>query len=278
MANDDYARIERAIRFLDTHAHEQPGLDAVAQAVGLSAFHFQRLFRRWAGISPKRFVQFLTADRARRELSRGALDAALASGLSGHGRLHDLMVNVYAATPGELRRGGAGLAIRHGFAPTPFGECLVGLTARGLCHLAFTSPGGRNAALDELAARWPRARLVPARKDAEAVAQRLFTATKRSPFALTLHLHGTNFQIRVWEALLRIPPGGVTSYESLARGIGSPRAARAVASAVAANPIAVLIPCHRVIRKTGAFGDYHWGQTRKQALLAWEAARAGDAP
>jgi AraC family transcriptional regulator of adaptative response/methylated-DNA-[protein]-cysteine methyltransferase len=277
MANNDYARIERAIRFLDTHAHAQPDLGTVAQAVGLSAFHFQRLFRRWAGISPKRFVQFLTADRARRLLaqSRDALDAALASGLSGPGRLHDLLVNVYAATPGELRRGGGDLVIRHGFAPTPFGECLVGLTARGLCHLAFVAPGGRSAALEELAGRWPRARLVPARKDAEAVARRLFAAAGRAPSPLTLHLHGTNFQIRVWEALLRIPPGAVTSYESLAHSLAAPRATRAVARAVAANPIAVLIPCHRVIRKTGAFGDYHWGATRKQALLAWEAARVG---
>jgi AraC family transcriptional regulator of adaptative response/methylated-DNA-[protein]-cysteine methyltransferase len=278
MANKDYTRIERAIRFLDAHTHEQPDLGTVAQAAGLSVFHFQRLFRRWTGISPKRFVQFLTADRARRLLaqSRGTLDAALASGLSGPGRLHDLLVNVYAATPGELRRGGADLVIRHGFAPTSFGECLVGLTARGLCHLAFVAPGGRSAALEEMAGRWPRARLAPARKDAEAVARRLFTAAGRAPSPLTLHLHGTNFQIRVWEALLRIPPGAVTSYESLARHLGTPRATRAVASAVAANPIGVLIPCHRVIRKTGAFGEYHWGKTRKQALLAWEAAHTGD--
>jgi AraC family transcriptional regulator of adaptative response/methylated-DNA-[protein]-cysteine methyltransferase len=275
MPDHDYARVERAIEYLDAHAREQPDLDRVAAAVDLSPFHFQRLFRRWAGISPKRFLQFLTATHARRLLanSRDTLDAALASGLSGPGRLHDLMVSVYAATPGELRRGGAALAIRHGFAPTAFGECLVGLTARGLCHLAFVGPVGRAAALAELAAHWPQARLEPAGDAAQAVARRLFTPAGRAPAALALYLHGTNFQIRVWEALLRIPPGGVTTYAGLAQALGKPRAARAVASAVAANPIAVLIPCHRVIRKTGALGEYHWGATRKRALLAWETAR-----
>lgn len=276
MATDDYTRIERAIRFLEAHAREQPDLDTVAAAAGLSPHHFQRLFRRWAGISPKRFVQFLTAGHARELLAhrRSALDAALATGLSGGGRLHDLMVNVYAATPGELRERGAGLAIRYGFAPTPFGECLIARTERGICHLAFVAEG-RRAAQDELTARWPQARFARA-ADTAALARRLFAPNGRAGRPLALHLHGTNFQIRVWEALVRIPAGAAVCYEDLAAAIGAPAATRAVASAVAANPVAVLIPCHRVIRKTGAFGDYHWGGTRKRALLAWEAAHTAD--
>jgi AraC family transcriptional regulator of adaptative response/methylated-DNA-[protein]-cysteine methyltransferase len=276
MATDDYTRIERAIRFLEAHAREQPDLDTVAAAAGLSPHHFQRLFRRWAGISPKRFVQFLTAGHARELLAarHNALDTALASGLSGSGRLHDLMVNVYAATPGELRGGGAGLAIRYGFASTPFGECLIARTARGICHLAFVDEGRRDAQA-ELMARWPEARFTRA-TDTAALARRLFAPNGHAGGPLALHLHGTNFQIRVWEALVRIPAGAAVCYEDLAAAVGVPSATRAVASAVAANPVAVLIPCHRVIRKTGAFGEYHWGTTRKQALLAWEAVRAAD--
>jgi len=278
MPPDDYSRIERAISFLDAHAREQPDLDAVAAATGLSPHHFQRLFRRWAGISPKRFLQFLTAGHARELLARahGTLDAALASGLSGGGRLHDLMVNVYAATPGELRNGGAGLVIRHGFAPTPFGECLAARTARGVCHLAFAD-AGRRAAMDALVARWPRARFERDDAGTDKLVRRLFApAAPRNHKPLALHLHGTNFQIRVWEALIRIPAGAVLSYEGLARALDAPAASRAVASAVAANSVAVLIPCHRVIRKSGAFGEYRWGPTRKQALLAWEAAQTNE--
>lgn len=278
MPTTDYARVERAIRFLDEHAREQPGLDTVAAAAGLSPYHFQRLFRRWAGISPKRFLQFLTADHARELLARahGTLDTALASGLSGGGRLHDLMVNVYAATPGELRNGGAGLTIRYGFAPTPFGDCLAARTARGICHLAFADEG-RRAALDTLRARWPHARFERDGAGIEKLVRQLFApAAARGHKPLTLHLHGTNFQIRVWEALVRIPAGAALSYEGLARALDAPAAGRAVASAVAANSVAVLIPCHRVIRKSGAFGEYRWGATRKQALLAWEAARTNE--
>jgi len=277
MPTTDYTRVERAIRFLDDHAREQPDLGTVAAAAGLSPHHFQRLFRRWAGISPKRFVQFLTAGHARALLARahGTLDAALASGLSGPGRLHDLMVNVYAATPGELRAGGAGLVIRCGFAPTPFGECLLARTPRGICHLAFADDG-RRAALQTLAARWPQARLVRDDAGSTTLARRLFApAAPRNAQPLALHLHGTNFQIRVWEALIRIPAGAALSYQDLARSLGAPRATRAVASAVAANSVALLIPCHRVLRKSGAFGDYRWGATRKQALLGWEAAQSG---
>lgn len=269
----DYARIEQAIRFLDAHFQDQPELIEVARAVGLSEYHFQRLFRRWAGVSPKRFLQYLTAAYAREQLRRqGVLEAAHASGLSGPGRLHDLTLQIYAATPGELRRGGAGLEIRYGFHATPFGDCLLALTARGVCALRFVD-GGQAGALRELRAEWPQARLRAAATDTACVVERLFArAGRRAPLAL--HLAGTNFQVRVWEALLRIPPGAVTSYEHLATLAGQPNAARAVGSAVAHNPVALLIPCHRVIRKTGAFGEYRWGETRKRAVLGWEAAHA----
>jgi AraC family transcriptional regulator of adaptative response/methylated-DNA-[protein]-cysteine methyltransferase len=279
MPASDYARIERAIGYLETHAREQPELRAIARHVGLSEFHFQRLFRRWAGVSPKRFLQFLTADYARRLLERShtVLDAAHDAGLSGGGRLHDLMISIHAATPGELRQRGAGLVLRYGFHPTPFGECLVALTGRGIAALAFVT-ATREQALAELQARWPHATLRRALADTRAIAEHAFAPARRGQ-PLTLHLPGSNFQIKVWEALLRVPPGAALSYETLAESIGAPRATRAVASAVARNPVAVLIPCHRVIRKTGAFGEYHWGPARKQALLAWEAAQVeGAAP
>jgi len=270
----DYLRIEKAICFLDAHFRDQPELAAVARAVGLSEYHFQRLFRRWAGVSPKRFLQYLTAAYARAQLRRqNVLEAAHASGLSGPGRLHDLTLQIYAATPGELRNGGADVEIRYGFHATPFGDCLLALTAKGVCALRFIDGSGRADALRELQAEWPQARLRSSLSATARVVQHLFTRTGRGT-PLTLHVAGTNFQVRVWEALLRIPPGAVTSYAQLAALAGRPHAARAVGSAVAHNPVALLIPCHRVIRKTGAFGEYRWGEARKQALLGWEAARA----
>jgi AraC family transcriptional regulator of adaptative response/methylated-DNA-[protein]-cysteine methyltransferase len=271
----DYARIERAIRYLEENYRRQPDLKELARGAGLSEFHFQRLFRRWAGISPKRFVQYLTAGHAVRLLreSRSNLDTAHEAGLSGGGRLHDLLVNFHAVTPGELKRDGAGLTLQYGFHPSPFGECLIALTARGICHLGFVPPEGKLAALAELAAEWPRARLEEAPRATAPIARRLFArGNGRSP-EIGLHVPGTNFQIKVWEALLRIPPGRVVSYEDLPRHIPAPRAVRAVANAVAHNPVAWLIPCHRVIRKSGALGGYRWGETRKKALLAWETAR-----
>jgi AraC family transcriptional regulator of adaptative response/methylated-DNA-[protein]-cysteine methyltransferase len=274
----DYERIERAIRYLEENYRQQPDLKELARGAGLSEFHFQRLFRRWAGISPKRFVQYLTAGHAVRLLrdSRSNLDAAYDAGLSGGGRLHDLLVNFHAVTPGELKRDGAGLTIQYGFHPSPFGECLIGVTARGVCHLGFESPEGRQAALAELTAEWPRAYLEEAPRTTSPIAHRLFARGNGHSPEIDLHVPGTNFQIKVWEALLRIPPGSVVSYEDIAQRIRAPRAVRAVANAVAHNPVAWLIPCHRVIRKSGALGGYRWGETRKKALLAWEAARTGD--
>lgn len=274
----DYARIERAIRYLEENYRQQPSLKEMARGAGLSEFHFQRLFRRWAGISPKRFVQYLTAGHAVKMLrkSHTNLEAAYDSGLSSSGRLHDLLVNIHAVTPGELKRDGEGLLIQYGYHPSPFGEYLIGVTARGVCHLGFLLPADRRAALTELAAEWPRARLVEAPRVTAPLARRLFTRVNGHAPGIDLHVRGTNFQIKVWEALLRIPTGITVSYEDLARHIQAPRAVRAVASAVAHNPVAWLIPCHRVIRKSGALGGYRWGETRKKVLLAWEAAKAGD--
>jgi AraC family transcriptional regulator of adaptative response/methylated-DNA-[protein]-cysteine methyltransferase len=271
----DYERIERAIRYLEENYQDQPNLKALACGAGLSEFHFQRLFRRWAGISPKRFVQYLTAGHAVRMLreSHTNLDAACDAGLSGGGRLHDLLVNIHAVTPGELKRAGAGLSIQYGFHPSSFGECLIGATSRGVCHLSFLSKEDHRAALAELAAEWPQAHIEEAPRVTAPLARRLFTRVNGDAPGIDLHVRGTNFQIKVWEALLRIPSGGVVSYEDLARHIHAPRAVRAVANAVAHNPVAWLIPCHRVIRKSGVLGGYRWGETRKKALLAWEAAQ-----
>ena len=279
MRTSDYQRIEQAIHFLEENFRAQPRLADIARHVGLSEFHFQRLFRRWAGISPKRFLQFLTADYARALLQRShnVLDASDQAGLSGGGRLHDLMVHLHAVTPGELGRGGTGLVIRYGFCATPFGECLLALTDRGVCHLSFLDPANRKQTLAELERQWPHATLRPTTREIQALAQRLF-APVHSGAPLPLLVRGTNLQVKVWEALIRLPPGAVLSYEALAAGVGAPRAVRAVASAVARNPIAWLIPCHRVIRKTGAFGDYRWGEARKKAMFAWEAAHAPQTP
>lgn len=275
MADRDYARIEQAIRYLAQHAHDQPRLEQVAARVGLSAYHFQRLFRRWAGVSPKRFLQYLTAERARVLLqsSRSVLDAAFDTGLSSSGRLHDLMIAIHAATPGEVKSQGDGLRIDYGIHASPFGECLIALTERGICALEFLSPLGRTRALARLKASWSAASFREQPSATQPIVQRLFARRSNARTPLHLLVRGTNFQVKVWDALLRIPPGRVASYEDVARLLGAPRATRAVASAVARNPIGFLIPCHRVIRKTGAFGEYRWGATRKQALLAWEAAR-----
>ena len=268
----DYARIEKAIHFLDENFRRQPELTEVAAAVGLSDYHFQRLFRRWAGVTPKRFLQFLTAEYARGLLEESwtVLDAAYEAGLSGPGRLHDLMVSVDGVTPGEARRGGAGVDIRYGVHPSPFGDFLLASTHRGVCALTFLDEPGVAAALAGVSARWPNAVLREEPAATAPLAARIFAGGETVP----LHVEGTNFQIRVWEALLRVPGGSVVTYEQLASSLGSPGAVRAVGTAVGRNPIAYAIPCHRVIRKTGAFGQYRWGSARKRAMLGWEAARS----
>ncbi|HVE79612.1 MAG TPA: methylated-DNA--[protein]-cysteine S-methyltransferase [Gemmatimonadaceae bacterium] len=278
----DYARIERAIRYLEEHRRANPSLAEVAHAVGLSEHHFQRLFTRWAGISPKRFLQFQSAAHARRLLrdSRSVLDATYEAGLSGPGRLHDLVVHVEAATPGEWRSGGDGVRIAWGVHPSPFGDVLIAATPRGVCRMAFLAAGGADAVLAELADEWPRAALAPDEGTTAPFAARVFGGWRHGvaaqPEPLSVVVKGTNLQLKVWEALLRVPPGAVTTYEALAAGAGAPSAVRAVASAVARNPVAYLIPCHRVIRKTGAFGEYRWGAARKRAMLLWESCRADE--
>lgn len=269
----DYELVAAAIGYLEQNFRNQPELGDVARYVGLSEAHFQRLFRRWAGISPKRFVQYLTAEHARRLLddSRSVLDVSYAVGLSGGSRLYDLMLNVVAATPGEVKSGGLGLTIQYGFHDSPFGESLIAVTDRGLCGLAFVQNENRAHLLRELQARWPNAELVEAPARTRGYARQIFGD---SAGAVTLFLKGTNFQIRVWEALLRVPPGHAVTYEDVAHSIGRPTAMRAVGAAIGQNPIAYLIPCHRVLRKSGVFGEYHWGGARKKALLAWESARA----
>lgn len=274
-ANLDYERIEKAIRFLQAHFREQPELATVARAVHVSEYHFQRLFTRWAGVSPKRFAQYLTVDYAKRQLedSKAVLAAALESGLSGPGRLHDLFVSVEAVTPGEFKSRGAGLRIQYGFHATPFGVCLLGLTGRGVCWLSFLGAAERQAALAELRARWRGAVLEEALKATQEVVAQIFPALGGQPRGpLSVLLMGTNFQLKVWEALLRIPPGAVVSYGTLGGLVGAPQAARAIGTAVGQNAVAYLIPCHRVIRETGVLGGYRWGHERKRALLAWEAA------
>lgn len=287
----DYQRVARAIRFIDENALDQPTLGQVADHLGLSESHAQRLFTRWAGVSPKRLLQFLTLERAKELLDRSetVLTASWAAGLSGPGRLHDLFVTLEGLTPGEHREGGRGVRIRWGVHPTPFGDALLAATERGLSSLSFLDEGP-DPALEELASRWPRATLVEERDALGALAARLFDGSGAEEGGgsdglvledeaggrsrLRLHLSGTNFQIRVWEALLRIPPGHAATYGDVARALGNPGAARAVGSAVGANPVAFVIPCHRVLRSTGHFGDYRWGAARKRAILAWEGARS----
>ena len=273
----DYARIEKAILFIESHYRSQPSLDAIAENVGLSKFHFHRLFLRWAGISPKRFIQYLTAGLAERLLreSRNLIDATFEAGLSSPGRLHDLMVAVHGVTPGELKAEGAGLTIRFGVHPSPFGECFLAATEKGICALSFIDPSEFEKAVDDLKHRWRHARIQQKPDSTRPIAERIFNLTSHGmPGPLNLFVRGTNFQIKVWEALLRIPPGTVASYEEIAVTIGVPKAARAVGTAVSQNPVSYLIPCHRVIRKSGAFGEYRWGAARKKAILAWEAARS----
>jgi AraC family transcriptional regulator of adaptative response/methylated-DNA-[protein]-cysteine methyltransferase len=271
----DSERIAQAIQYLDRHYRSQPELNEVAAAVQLSPYHFQRLFKRWAGVSPKRFLQYLTIGHAKAALVEGhsVLAASYDAGLSGPGRLHDLFVAVEAVTPGEFKERGEGLVIRYGFHPTPFGECMLAATERGVCRLAFATRAERAEVLSELRRRWRGAKLQHDQGTTASLAARIFEREGAAGKPLTLSLQGTNFQLKVWEALLRVPAGVLVSYGDIAESIGHPDAHRAVGTAVGQNPIAYLIPCHRVIRSSGAFGEYRWGSARKKAMVAWEAAR-----
>jgi AraC family transcriptional regulator of adaptative response/methylated-DNA-[protein]-cysteine methyltransferase len=275
-ADTDYGRIEQAIHYLEQNFREQPDLAAVADYVGLSEYHFQRLFTRWAGISPKRFLQFLTMNYAKQLLaeSRSLLDTTYEAGLSSPGRLHDLFITLEAVTPGEYKQKGAGLTIPYGFHQTPFGECLLGMTERGICSLMFVEDGSRASVLNEFSADWPEAELVENEEATRPLIEQIFSSPAKPKERPSLHLFlkGTNFQVQVWRALLQVKPGTAVTYGTLARLAGKPKAVRAVGTAVGHNPIAYLIPCHRVIRQAGGFGDYRWGAARKKAILGWEAA------
>jgi AraC family transcriptional regulator, regulatory protein of adaptative response / methylated-DNA-[protein]-cysteine methyltransferase len=272
---DHYDRIARVIRYLDECHADQPDLSALARVAGLSPSHFHRLFSAWAGVSPKDFLQALTLNHARALLRGGqsVMDAALDTGLSGPGRLHDLCVGLEAASPGELKSGGEGWIIRAGTAPTPFGPCMIAESPRGICHLAFVEPGDGEGGWAALRAAWPGARLIRDRAHAGRLAAAVFAPPGEgaAPVRLRACVRGTAYQVRVWRALLAIPPGTLVSYGGLARALGRPGSARAVGGALARNPVAYLIPCHRVIRETGVVGEYRWGRVRKQAMLAWES-------
>ncbi|HSB01892.1 MAG TPA: methylated-DNA--[protein]-cysteine S-methyltransferase [Anaerolineales bacterium] len=272
--SEDYLRIEQAILYLENHYKEQPGLEEVAANIGLSEYHFQRLFTRWAGVSPKRFLQFLTKEGAKELLDRSEnlLDTTHQVGLSSLGRLHDLFVTTEAVTPGEYKSRGAGVTIRYGIHPTPFGKCVIATTERGICHVSFVQTR-EGEAIDQLVAEWQQARMIEDYKATAPLIEPIFDLRYNHPGKpLNVHLRGTNFQLKVWEALLQVPSGAVTTYEGIAARIGKPSASRAVGTAVGHNPIAVLIPCHRVIRKVGEFGNYRYGALRKKALLAREFA------
>jgi AraC family transcriptional regulator of adaptative response/methylated-DNA-[protein]-cysteine methyltransferase len=269
----NYRRIARAIRFLAENYLDQPALEDAAAVAGLSPFHFQRLFSRHVGVSPKAFVANLTLGHAKARLSSGAsvLDAALDSGLSGPSRLHDLCLKIEAMTPGEYARGGWGLRIAYGFCDSAFGPALLMSTEQGICGLAFADEGNAPAALTEMKSRWPRAEYFEDAPRIEALGEKIFAAQRSGE--LSLHLIGTRWQIKVWQALLLIPSGAVVSYCTIAECVRNAKDARAVGAAVGSNPIAWLIPCHRVLAGDGTLHGYHWGLARKRSMLAVEAAR-----
>jgi AraC family transcriptional regulator of adaptative response/methylated-DNA-[protein]-cysteine methyltransferase len=270
----NYQRIEEAINYIRLNFKEQPNLDDVAEKINLSPFHFQRLFTDWAGISPKKFLQYLSIDYAKsilKEKQATLFDAAFETGLSGTGRLHDLFINIEGMTPAEFKNGGRALAINYSFAESPFGNIIVASTTKGICYMAFADD--REEAFGELVAQFPNAVYT---QMVDAVQQEALFIFKKDWSQLShikLHLKGTNFQLKVWQALLNIPIGGLSTYASVAAAIVQPTASRAVGSAVGDNPVAFLIPCHRVIKSTGEFGQYHWGATRKSVMIGWEAAK-----
>jgi AraC family transcriptional regulator of adaptative response/methylated-DNA-[protein]-cysteine methyltransferase len=273
---NDYERIAEAISYLEKHQIAQPALEELADHLHLSPFHTQRLFQRWAGISPKRFLQFLTVEHAKKLLqeSHSLLDTAYETGLSSPSRLHDLFIAAEAVTPGQYKSRGQEVRIAYAFQSSPFGPCLLAATDKGLCHLSFTQESEQEAALLELRHTWPGAEIHRDANLMKTYHSAIFPTKKsENPQPLYLHVKGTNFQLKVWQALLRIPEGYVASYEDIAARVCTTRASRAVGAAVAVNPIAYVIPCHRVIRKLGVFGQYRYGSDRKKAMLGWEAAR-----
>jgi AraC family transcriptional regulator of adaptative response/methylated-DNA-[protein]-cysteine methyltransferase len=276
----DYDVVRRAIGHIRGHWREQPEIEAIAEAAGVTPTELHHLFRRWAGLTPKAFLQALTLDGARQLLRNSAsvLDATYEVGLSGPGRLHDLFVTHEAMSPGEWKTGGEGLTIRFGFHPSPFGSALVMATERGLAGLAFADPGEERAALADMKARWPRAAYVEDSARTAAVAKRIFDQSQwQESQPLRVVLIGTDWEVRVWEALMQIPMGRLVTYSDIAGKVRSPAAARAVGAAVGKNPVSFVVPCHRVVGKSGELTGYHWGITRKRAMLGWEAGQVGAA-
>ncbi len=270
----NYSRIAEAIEFIHANYKDQPNLEEVAEKVAMSPFHFQRLFTDWAGVSPKKFLQYITAANAKKMLKEeGAtlFDTAIETGLSGTGRLHDLFINIEGMTPGEYKNGGEQLSINYSFAESPFGNILVASTPKGICHIAFAD--NEEAALKELTAKFPNARYRQVVDLLQQNAMFIFTHDWSKLHQIKLHLKGSPFQLKVWETLLKIPMGKLTTYGTIAKQIELPRASRAVGTAIGENPVAFLIPCHRIIQSTGAFGGYHWGSIRKTAMIGWEAAQ-----
>ncbi len=275
-ASEDYHRIARAIAFMRQHHLNQPNLATVAQHIGLSEYHFQRLFTQWVGISPKRFLQYLTVEYAKSKITetKSLLDLTLDVRLSSPGRLHDLFVNLEAMSPGEFKAGGAGLQIRYGIHDTPFGTSLIATTARGICNLYFLETTDEQTAAQKLRLTWKNAEIIRDEQATQSLRDLIFnseTLSEQKP--LTLLVKGTNFQIQVWRALLKLPFGAIATYQTIAQMVARPTAARAVGNAIGKNPIGYLIPCHRVIRESGELGGYGWGVERKTVMLGWEASR-----
>lgn len=274
--SEDYKRVEKAIQFIEANFQSQPTLEQIADSVYLSKYHFDRIFKRWAGISPMQFLQFLTLDYAKQKLlePQSLLHTSLEAGLSGPSRLHDLFVTFEAMTPGQFKQQGAGLNISCGLHDTPFGTCLAALTERGICHLGFVEEDKKAKAISQLRETWPGAEFNESPETVGPVIEGIFRADQvKTARPFNLCVKGTNFQIKVWQALVTIPRGCLVSYQDVAAHIGHAQAYRAVANAVAANPIAFLIPCHRVISHSGKFHKYRWGSARKKALIGWEAAK-----
>ena len=274
----DYQRIASAIDFMVERATDQPGLHELAAHLHMSPFHFQRLFCRWAGITPKRFLQVITLEKGKTMLRspRSLLEVSNSLGLSSGSRLYDHFVQLESVTPGEYKAQGEGLTIEYGRHSTAFGDIFIASTQRGVCRATFPDDTGLAVPLAELQSIWPRANILENNTATQAIVDRMFSGVSTVTRPLSLHVAGTNFQIAVWQALLRIPPGTVVSYSHLANAIGKPRSARAIGNAMGANPIAYLIPCHRVIQQTGAIGGYRWGDSRKRAMQLWEAAQWDD--
>ncbi len=271
----NFERIRKAIEYIYTHYRQQPALEDIARQMGMSPFHFQRIFTEWAGVSPKKFLQYVSLENAKKMLREGRsslFDAAMETGLSGTGRLHDLFIRVEGMTPGEYKNGGAGLNVRYSFHPTPLGRILTASTGKGLCFMGFADE--EVAALNELKALFPQAKWEEGADVHQQQALHFFEPDRGSQGELKLYLKGTDFQLKVWEALLKIPEGCLVTYGDIAREIGRPQANRAVGTAVGSNPVSLWIPCHRVIRSTGLIGDYHWGSFRKMALIARESSIA----